>query len=179
MKYFGIIDPWIFGVSVLLYKWLDCGYCKQLTMYETTLICHHRPLASGPTDLMFKRHQTKTSLLINIPVGWKRWELKLLKMHSSMMTSSNGNIIRVTDHLWGEFTGHRWIPRTKASDAELCFDVFFDLRLKKRLSKQSWGWWFGTPSRPLWRHCIALITIQRNHTQPSNYILGKSDCERI
>ena len=22
------------------------------------------------------------------------------------------------------------------------FDVFFDLRLKKRLSKQSWGWWF-------------------------------------
>ena len=21
------------------------------------------------------------------------------------------------------------------------FDVFFDLRLKKRLSKQSWGWW--------------------------------------
>ena len=31
------------------------------------------------------------------------------------------------------------------------FDVFFDLRLNKRLSKQSWGWWFKTPSRPLWR----------------------------
>ena len=40
----------------------------------------------------------------------------------SMMTSSNGKIFRVTDHLCGEFTGHRWIPRTKASDAELwCF----------------------------------------------------------
>ena len=39
-----------------------------------------------------------------------------------MMTSSNGNIFRVTGHLCGEFTGHRWIPRTKASDAELwCF----------------------------------------------------------
>ena len=36
-----------------------------------------------------------------------------------MMTSSNGNIFRVTDHLCGEFTGHRWIPRTKACDAEL------------------------------------------------------------
>ena len=24
---------------------------------------------------------------------------------------------------------------------------------KKRLSKQSWGWWFETPSCPLWRHC--------------------------
>ena len=39
-----------------------------------------------------------------------------------MMTSWNGNIFRVTGHLCGEFTGHRWIPRTKASDAELlCF----------------------------------------------------------
>ena len=35
------------------------------------------------------------------------------------MTSSNGNIFRVTGHLCGEFTGPRWIPHTKASDAEL------------------------------------------------------------
>ena len=35
------------------------------------------------------------------------------------MTSSNGNIFRVTGHLCGEFTDHRWIPHTKASDAEL------------------------------------------------------------
>ena len=34
-----------------------------------------------------------------------------------------------------------------------CFDVFFDLRLIKRLRKQSRGWWFETLSRPLWRHC--------------------------
>ena len=33
------------------------------------------------------------------------------------------------------------------------FDVFFDLRLNKRLNKQSWGWWFETLSRSLWRHC--------------------------
>ena len=40
----------------------------------------------------------------------------------SMMTSSNGIIFRITDHLCGEFTGHWWIPGTKASDAELwCF----------------------------------------------------------
>ena len=58
------------------------------------------------------------------------------------MTSSNGNIFRVIDHLW--------IPRTN-------FDVFFDLRLNKRLSKQSWGWWFEKPSRPLWRNCNDMI----------------------
>ena len=34
------------------------------------------------------------------------------------------------------------------------FDAFFDLRLNKRLSKQSWGWWFETLScSSLWRHC--------------------------
>ena len=35
-----------------------------------------------------------------------------------MMTSSNGNIFRITGPLCGEFTGHRWIPLTKASDGE-------------------------------------------------------------
>ena len=64
-----------------------------------------------------------------------------------MMTSSNGNIFRVTGHLCGEFTGLRWIPRTKASDAELwCF------LWCARLSKHSRGWWFETLSHPLWRH---------------------------
>ena len=38
-----------------------------------------------------------------------------------MMTSSNGNIFRVTGHLCGEFTGPRWIPHTGASDAELWY----------------------------------------------------------
>ena len=41
---------------------------------------------------------------------------------SIMMTSSNGKNFRVTGHLCGEFTGHRWISRRKVSDAELwCF----------------------------------------------------------
>ena len=82
--------------------------------------------------------------------GWRPYTWQT----STMMTSSNGNIFRVTGHLCGEFTGPRWIPRTKASDAEL--GVFFDLRLNKIFSKQSWGWWFETPSRPLWRHRNAL-----------------------
>ena len=39
-----------------------------------------------------------------------------------MMTSFDGNIFRVTGTLCGEFTGYRWIPHTKASDAVLwCF----------------------------------------------------------
>ena len=48
----------------------------------------------------------------------------LLYYANIMMTSSNGNIFRVTGLLCGEITGPRWIPRTKASDAEL-WCVFF------------------------------------------------------
>ena len=74
-----------------------------------------------------------------------------------MMTSSNGNIFHVIASLCGEFTGDRWIPHTKASDAVLWW--FFHLRLNKRLNKQSWGWWFETPSYTLWRHCNEHRTI--------------------
>ena len=80
------------------------------------------------------------------PMVW----YKGYKTKESTMTPSNWNIFRVTDPLCGEFTGHRWIPRTKASDAELW--CFFHLRIDKRLSKCSRGWWFETPSRSLWRH---------------------------
>ena len=33
---------------------------------------------------------------------------------------------------------------------------FFISALDKRMSKQSWGWWFETPSRPLWRQRLVL-----------------------
>ena len=93
-----------------------------------------------------------------------------------MKTSSNGNIFRVTGHLCGEFTGPRWIPRTKANDAELW--CFFYLRLNKRLSKQSWGWWFETLSRSLWRHrndsmCLWLhqgLSLSSNQLCPSDKV---------
>ena len=44
----------------------------------------------------------------------------------------------------GEFPAQRPVTRS--------FDVFFDLRPNWQLSKQSWGWWFETPSHSLWRH---------------------------
>ena len=64
--------------------------------------------------------------------------------------SSNGNIFRVTGPLCGkspvtgEFPSQRPVTRS--------FDVSFDLRLNKRLSRPSRRRWFETPSRSLWRH---------------------------
>ena len=71
---------------------------------------------------------------------------------STMMMSSNGSIFHITVPLCGclflpvtgEFPAQRPVKQS--------FDVFFDFRLNKRLSKQSGGWWFETPCRSLWRH---------------------------
>ena len=80
------------------------------------------------------------------------------------MTSSNGNIFRVTDPLCGEFTGPGEFPTQRPVTRS--FDVFFDLRLNKRVSKQPWGWWFETLSWSLWRHCNANV-LAPDGTKPS------------
>ena len=57
-----------------------------------------------------------------------------------MMTSSNGNIFRASGHLCGEFTGDRWISRTKASDAELwCFVFFICARINGWVNNRETG----------------------------------------
>ena len=54
-----------------------------------------------------------------------------------------------------------WIPAKRPVTRS--FDVFFDLRLSKRLNKQSSGWWFETLSCPLWRHCNVEDPVIRKH----------------
>ena len=72
-------------------------------------------------------------------VLWSCWRHQM-RTFSALLAICAGN-----SPVTGEFPSQRPVTRS--------FDVIFDLRLNKRLSKQSWGWWFETPSRPLWRHC--------------------------
>ena len=62
----------------------------------------------------------------------------------------------------GEFPSQR--PVTQS------FDVSLICALNKRLSKQSWGWWFETPSRSLWRHCNANCRCHYSFVDDSHYI---------
>ena len=68
-----------------------------------------------------------------------------MEMFSALLDFCAGN-----SPATGEFPSQRPVTRS--------FDVFFDLRLNKRLSKQSIRRLFGTPSRSLWRHCIVFIS---------------------
>ena len=90
-------------------------------------------------------------------ISWRSTHL-LHRFSVFMMTSSNGNMFCITgccagnssvatgnSPVTGEFPSHRPVTRS--------FHVFFDLRLNKRLSKQSRRWCFETPLHSLWRHC--------------------------
>ena len=63
-----------------------------------------------------------------------------METFSALLALCAGNLSAI-----GEFPAQRPVTRS--------FDVYFDLRLNKRLSKQPWGWWFVMPSWSLWRHC--------------------------
>ena len=85
------------------------------------------------------------------------WWRHQMKTFSALLAICAGN-----SPAFGEFPAQRPLTR--------CFDVFFDLCQNKRLRKQSWGWWFETLSRPLWRHCndgldIYLFKIIAVHTK--------------
>ena len=62
----------------------------------------------------------------------------------------------------GEFAAQRPVTRR--------LDVFFCLRRNKRFSKQSWGWWFETPSRTLWRNCNGHVQIANTSDQYRFYL---------
>ena len=75
--------------------------------------------------------------ICSIYISWWRYQMETF---SALLALCAGN-----SPVPGEFPAHRPVTRS--------FDVFFDLCLNKRLTKQSWGWWFETQSGSLWRHC--------------------------
>ena len=78
-----------------------------------------------------------SKLLAKLEHPWRRHQMETF---STLLALCAGN-----SPVTGEFPSQRPVTRS--------FDVFIDLRLNIRLSKQSPGWWFQTSSRSLWRHC--------------------------
>ena len=94
----------------------------------------------------------------NVGPAWWRHQMQTF---SALLAICTGN-----SPVPGEFTAQRPVTRN--------FDVFFDLRPNKRLSKQSGGWWFETPPRPLWRHRNEFIMpycLSRHSIEKWNHIL--------
>ena len=95
-------------------RWLLYWHHAALTVVILTAVndwCRKQAVTCGPIyGITYLRIVIPELLSVSIAVA------------DVMITSSNGNIFRITGHLCGKFTGHQWIPCTKASDAELwCF----------------------------------------------------------
>ena len=89
---------------------------------------------------------TVASFLLTNPKCWNlswsnvsSWWRHQMETFSALLAICAGN-----SPVPGEFPTQSPVTRS--------FDVYFDLRPNKRLSKQSWGWWFETLSCSLWRH---------------------------
>ena len=95
------------------------GEIRQTGLLQTTIVWCSEIVGLQTRILKLIRSPSLLSILDNIV---NRLVLGYLQLSGFMMTSSNGNIFRVTGPLWRESTGDRWLPLTKASDAELwCF----------------------------------------------------------
>ena len=84
-------------------------------------------------------------------LAWPWWRHQMETL-SALLAICAGN-----SPIPGEFPTQRPVTRS--------FDIYFDLRPNKRLSKQSWGWWFETLLPPLWRHrnaapCLGLLILK-------------------
>ena len=99
---------------------------------------------NDPGEYMY----SSTLFALSISPPW--WRHQMETFSAWLTICAENSLVR------GEFPAQRPVTRS--------FDVFFDLCPNKRLSKQSWGWWFETPSRRLWRHCNDPTTklLQRN-----------------
>ena len=104
--------------------------------------------------------RNNTQLIMGSPLLWIPYCIWLLRFESTawlrfqMETfSALLAIFARNSQVPGEFPAQR--PVTQR------FDVIFDLRPNKRLSKQSWGWWFEASSHPLWCHRNALRELNK------------------
>ena len=112
---------------ILAICWISRSYLTDVTAAKL-----HWHLSSEVIQLISVTDPTKRWL--------KAWWRHQMEKFSTLLALCVGN-----PSVTGEFPSQ--MPVTRG------FDVFFDLRLKRRFSKQSRRRWFEKPSRPLWRHC--------------------------
>ena len=128
-------------LNFMMYISFVC-YCSKPSHDEwsfTYIVIKSWP-PSFQSNYVVKRSHNETKFYksgFENPFAWWRHQLESF---SALLAICAGNV-----PVPGEFPAQRPVTRS--------FDVFFDLRLTKRLSKQSWDWWFETLSRPFWRHC--------------------------
>ena len=98
-----------------------------------------------------------------LAVTWWRHRMDIF---SALLALCEGN-----PPVTGGFPSQRPVTRS--------FDIFFDLHLNKRLSKQSRRWWLETPSCSLWCHCNEVQISSWNWSTSHSTISWLVDSPRV
>ena len=137
-----ICQPYIFA----------CTYCIYLHAIYFIVI-YSRTLAHVATVICWLYPTFLPCLILSyIMHAMNSWWRHQMETFSALLAVCAGN-----SPVTGEFPSQR--PVT--------WSLMFSLicALNKRFSKQSWGWWFETSSRALWRHCNVHVKYPRaKHT---------------
>ena len=139
---------WISTIMILVTVYISWRIPNSRTSCSLYLMkCDEGDLSCIPLLVGLLKNFQECVILCNVCILKPNWHTTINTIR--MMTSSKGNIFRVTGHLGGESTGNQWIPLTKASDEEIwCFIWSAPEQLSKQLRRR----WFETPLRSLWRH---------------------------
>ena len=155
----------IYWNQVLSRKWI-CSWSNAHRPETNLTYCQRDPLWLNINEikiesLSFKKKHLKMSSENDHHSMWWLFIISALWCRHEMET-----FFTLLAYLWAEppspATGgfHSQRPVTQS------FDIFFDQRLNKRLSKQSVFRWFEMALRSLWRHCN-VVSQQRHWTASS------------
>ena len=125
------VITWISAAALLWTNCNECRWCDVTVISMAWCITAVSPLLT---------HYIYCILALSHRYVHLSWWRHQMETFSALLALCAGN-----SPVTGEFPSQRPVTRS--------IDVFFDLRLNKRLDKQSCGWWFETSSRSLWRHC--------------------------
>ena len=134
-------------------------HCSLFSNVQLTLKGCRRTGIDIPT-INLRRPDDRLRFIMGIPIPIIRCFLSVKRPRSSSITFHDGVIKwKHFSRYWPFVRGIQWkhfsrywpfvrgIHRS-AVNSPRNLDVFFDLRLNKRVSKQPWGWWFEMPSSP-------------------------------
>ena len=126
----------LFSLKLFFFLW-EGRVSHHIETICSIRVLHHNLITRWTNFCMFPWQADHGAAVIFQKRSWWRHQMETF---SALLALCAGNS-PVTD----EFPAQR--PMTRS------FGVFFDLCINNLLSKQSWGWWFETPSVSLWRHC--------------------------
>ena len=144
---------------------LYCNYPQILILHFTRR--HFQHVIRGIRPKYVFSSMSIEAMFLNPWRIHKIWWRHQMETFSALLALCAGN-----SPVTGEFAAQRSVTRS--------FDGFFDLRLNKRLRKQSWGWWLERPSRahydvnvmqrrntywyvPTFRAIFVILTLEFSH----------------